>query len=78
MSRSWRCFVFQPEGNEHREHFRYTKLFGLIPSFQVGNAEKRLKYLKKEIEFTVSECSVWCFFIELEKRFLIFDDKKNS
>ena len=32
------------------------------PSFQVGNAAKK-KYLKKEIEFTVSECSVWCFLL---------------
>ena len=34
--------VFQPEGNDkNREHFRYTKLFCLIPNFQVRNLAKR-------------------------------------
>ena len=47
------------------------------PKFSSRQCGKK-KYLKKEIEFTVSECSVCCFFIESEKRFLIFDNKKNS
>ena len=46
------------------------------PLFSSQQCGKK-KYLKKEIEFTVSECRVWCF-IELEKRFLIFDNKKKQ
>ena len=61
LTATQQCFVFQSEGNEHREHIRYTKLFCLIPNFQVDNLEKK-NYLKKGIEFTVSESSIYLVF----------------